>query len=54
MSQNEAYDHLRREDIVHVAPGMDILVALGASWARYDKGKEDEKEAIDALGSVAG
>ncbi|KAF2631101.1 hypothetical protein BU25DRAFT_333315 [Macroventuria anomochaeta] len=33
----------RRENVVNVAPGMDILLALGLNWIRYDKQSMDAK-----------
>ncbi|KAH6614093.1 hypothetical protein C7974DRAFT_404495 [Boeremia exigua] len=40
----------RRENVVNVAPGMDILLALGLNWIRYDKQDMDAK----AIGKAAG
>ncbi|KAL6704954.1 hypothetical protein ACN47E_007499 [Coniothyrium glycines] len=43
MSRHEMWKHMSRHDIVHVAPGMDILLALGVNWIRADKQKQDAK-----------
>ncbi|KAL1608075.1 hypothetical protein SLS60_003014 [Paraconiothyrium brasiliense] len=45
MSMHEKWKHLHREDLVNVAPGMDILLALGVCFVRYDKQKTDAKTA---------
>ncbi|KAJ4990333.1 hypothetical protein SVAN01_04215 [Stagonosporopsis vannaccii] len=51
----------RRENVVYVAPGMDILLALGLNWIRYDKQDMDAKalghglgDAGDAVGDAGG
>jgi len=41
MSRLGAWKHVARHDLVHVAPGMDILLALGVNWIRADKQKQD-------------
>lgn len=41
MSRHEPWSHIARHDLVHVAPGMDILLALGVNWIRADKQKQD-------------
>ena len=46
MSRHEAWSHVSRHDIVNVAPGMDILLALGVSWIRADKAKQDTATAV--------
>jgi len=43
MSHHEFWSHLRREEIVNVAAGMDILLALGMCYVRYDKQLTDQK-----------
>lgn len=48
MSRHETWKHLYRRDIINVAPGMDVLLALGVAWIRTDKQKQDEKAAISA------
>ncbi|CAO2653438.1 Nn.00g028490.m01.CDS01 [Neocucurbitaria sp. VM-36] len=48
MSRHEAWSHMSRHDLVHVAPGMDILLALGVNWIRADKQKQDAKAAAAA------
>jgi hypothetical protein len=35
----------RRQHVVKVAPGMDMLVALGMAYVRYDKLKDDANTA---------
>jgi hypothetical protein len=42
ISQHEKWSHVTREYVVHVAPGMDILLALGVAWVRADKQKQDD------------
>lgn len=51
----------RRENVVNIAPGMDILLALGLNWIRYDKQDMDAKalgnglgDAGDAVGDASG
>lgn len=41
MSRLGAWKHAARHDVVHVAPGMDILLALGVNWIRVDKQNQD-------------
>lgn len=41
MSRLGMWKHVARHDLVHVAPGMDILLALGVNWIRADKQKQD-------------
>jgi hypothetical protein len=43
MSKFEEWSHMSRQDIIHVAPGMDILLALAVNWIRTDKQEEDSK-----------
>lgn len=45
--------HLRREEHVYVAPGMDILVALGVAWIHVDKQRQDAKQAQQAASNSA-
>jgi hypothetical protein len=47
-SQHEKWKHMKRHDIIHVAPGMDILLALGVSWITSDKAKQDGKAVVEA------
>ena len=56
ISKHEEWSHLRREDLVNVAPGMDILLSLGLCWVHYDKQQTDNETAAnagDAGGAVA-
>ncbi|KAF2800276.1 hypothetical protein K505DRAFT_404114 [Melanomma pulvis-pyrius CBS 109.77] len=48
MSQPEVWSHVRREDFIHIAPGMDILLALGVNWVRVDKQNTDAHAAASA------
>ncbi|KAH7385253.1 hypothetical protein DE146DRAFT_769002 [Phaeosphaeria sp. MPI-PUGE-AT-0046c] len=48
MTRHEEWKHVHRIDIINVAPGMDILLALGLSWIRADKQKQDTKTAVAA------
>ncbi|KAF2730969.1 hypothetical protein EJ04DRAFT_579459 [Polyplosphaeria fusca] len=52
MNKHQELQHLRRQDRVDVAPGMDILLALGVAWIRIVKQKKDERKAIDALAGM--
>ncbi|KAF1968088.1 hypothetical protein BU23DRAFT_541632 [Bimuria novae-zelandiae CBS 107.79] len=45
MSMHEKWKHMHREDILNIAPGMDILLALGVCYVRYDKQQTDAKTA---------
>lgn len=42
----------RRENVVNVAPGMDILLALGLNWILYDKQDMDAKAIGHGLGDA--
>lgn len=44
------WKHLRREDHVYVAPGFDILVAIGVAFIRVDKQSEDDE--MDDFGII--
>lgn len=46
--RHEMWSHRHRNDLIHVAPGMDILLALGVNWIRQDKQKQDNKTAVAA------
>ncbi|KAF2024234.1 hypothetical protein EK21DRAFT_104801 [Setomelanomma holmii] len=48
MKRHEAWKHVHRMDIINVAPGMDILLALGVNWIRQDKQKQDTKTTVAA------
>jgi hypothetical protein len=48
MSRHEKMSHVHRIDLINVAPGMDILLALGINWIRADKQKQDSKKAVRA------
>lgn len=48
MKRHEEWKHVHRIDIINVAPGMDILLALGLNWVRADKQKQDTKTAVAA------
>jgi hypothetical protein len=48
MSQEGKWKHAMRHDLVHVAPGMDILLAVGIAWVGADKQKKDAKVAVMA------
>ncbi|KAH8725648.1 hypothetical protein GQ44DRAFT_706891 [Phaeosphaeriaceae sp. PMI808] len=48
MTRHEEWKHVHRHDIIHVAPGMDILLALGVNCIRADKQKQDAKTAAAA------
>jgi hypothetical protein len=49
MSRHEVWSHVHRIDLINVAPGMDILLALGVNWVRADKQKQDSKAAAAAV-----
>ncbi|ORY18964.1 hypothetical protein BCR34DRAFT_595796 [Clohesyomyces aquaticus] len=44
----EVWSHLRREDLIHVAAGMDILLPIAVTWIRIDKENEDAETAASA------
>jgi hypothetical protein len=48
MSKHGEWKHVHRHDIINVAPGMDMLLALGVNWIRADKAKQDAKTAVSA------
>ncbi|KAH7072138.1 hypothetical protein BKA63DRAFT_63364 [Paraphoma chrysanthemicola] len=49
MSRQGKWEHLHRVDLVNVAPGMDILLALGVNWIRADKQNEDKNLIVAAV-----
>jgi hypothetical protein len=51
MDEPHSWSHSRREDVVYVAPGMDIAVAIGAAWCYYDKQSEQSHRAAAGAGS---
>lgn len=53
MSMHERWSHMHREDLVNIAPGMDILLALGVCYVRYDKQKTDQAIAASASSASA-
>ena len=48
LSRHEFWSHMHRQDVVHVAPGMDILLVLGVNWIHVDKEAMDVKAAVAA------
>jgi hypothetical protein len=46
MGQQGFWSHTRREDVVHVAPGMDVVLALAVNWIKIDQ----EHDAAGASG----
>lgn len=46
MTRHEYWSHAHRQDLVLVAPGMDILLALGLNWIHVDKQAMDAKVAV--------
>jgi hypothetical protein len=42
-SQHEKWKHVNRQDLIHVAPGMDILLALAVTWVKADKAAHDSR-----------
>ncbi len=44
MDEIGSWKQWHRRDAIYVAPGMDILLALGVGWARVDKKVEDQRE----------
>jgi hypothetical protein len=48
VSRHRKSAHVDAEYIVHVAPGMDILLALGVAWVRADKQKKNDTVVIVA------
>jgi hypothetical protein len=49
MSIHKAYTTMHRTDLINVAPGMDILLALGINWIRADKQASDAKAVASAV-----
>lgn len=47
MGQRGFWSHTHREDVVHVAPGMDVVLALAVNWVKIDQEN-------DAAGASAG
>lgn len=48
MTHKEPWKHVRREDVFNVAGGVDMLLALGMCFVRYDKQATDAKIAASA------
>jgi hypothetical protein len=46
--------HLKREDHINIAKGMDMVVAIGFAVARYDKQAERRRSAAAAGGAAGG
>lgn len=44
--QQGFWSHTHREDVVHVAPGMDVVLALAVNWVKTDQ----ENDAAGASG----
>ena len=49
MGQQGKWKHLRRQDVVNIAPGMDVLLAVGMCYVRLDKSATDQEVAADAV-----
>lgn len=47
MGQRGFWSHTHREDVVHVAPGMNVVLALAVNWVKIDQEN-------DASGAPAG
>lgn len=43
LSRHAKWSHVAPHELVHVAPGMDILLAVGVAWIRAEKQREDAK-----------
>lgn len=54
MSMHEKWKHLRREDVLNVAAGMDVLLAVGMCFVRIDREEGDKAGATVANASAAG
>lgn len=46
MGQKEFWSHAHREDVVSIAPGMDIVLAIAVNWVKIDL----ENDAVGASG----
>jgi hypothetical protein len=51
MPQQSEFAHVRRQDEIHVAQGIEILLALGVAWVRADKQAGDNETIAKALTS---
>jgi hypothetical protein len=47
MGQRSFWSHTHREDVVHVAPGMNVVLALAVNWVKI-------AQENDASGAPAG
>lgn len=45
LEDSKQWSRLRSQYYIHVAPGMDILLALAVNWVRHDKQNEDRRTA---------
>jgi hypothetical protein len=41
LRQQGSLSHIHREDVVSIAPGMDIILALSVNWVKIDKEHSD-------------
>jgi hypothetical protein len=48
VTRHGKWAHVDAKYIIYVAPGMDILLALGVAWIRVDKQKQDDTVVIVA------
>ncbi|KAF2193432.1 hypothetical protein K469DRAFT_618525 [Zopfia rhizophila CBS 207.26] len=46
MGQRGSWSHTHREDVVTVASGMDIVLALAVNWIKIDKENDDAAAAV--------
>ena len=53
MSVHEKWKHMRREDVLNVAPGMDILLAVGMCYVRIEREQREAGAAGVANAGVA-
>lgn len=52
ISKEKKWKHAMRHDLVHVAPGMDILLAVGVAWIRANKQQKDATVAVAAMAAA--
>jgi len=52
MSKHKEFEHIKRRELVCVAPGMDVLLALGIACCRIDKNNKETADMLEAIGGM--
>ena len=52
MSKHKEFEHIKRRELVCVAPGMDVLLALGIACCRIDKNNKETADMLEVIGGM--